>query len=583
MATNKASVLKDVVAYVDVWSSDKTENFSEPFILKLEEMGAQVKKRFSKHVTHVIFSYGHPATWRNAKKDNVKLVSVLWVNRCYEEAERVNEDLFPALSETNPALLNKKHRCMQPKDSPERTPNSDKRMKKKLDKMMKNVTPSMPLFKEFSPIIIDEESGIIYSPAFKRSDYMARRLKERKEENDHISESQIKSPSDRKPSLGNSPTVFKCPYNQSDDEAGPSVAETGSAAESPAKEEGTSLPDIKQHHHEQETTEQLRVSSWSHGSPEKISVELTNVEGKKDEENLLSSRGSSRRITLKHMESIKANLFTNTPDTTGTSDSKKNKKVGRRSSMKSTSSSKGKKPLSSECTSKKGKGMTKTNNSSEETKTLSPENVNYATNLFTTAISTLSLETTSPEGNTNSKQTSLCSALVQPDKLSCETLKNVLCTADGDDDVFEDYFSPANLNFNKKKARSIGPIAKTEQFPFELDSGSTKVKPRRSDSAVNDINMSKKKQSKLHFKDLHTRNASEELTDLAVSAENLKPLTKKRRYSALPCTSMSAPSTTQRKQPPQCVKQTKSEDTDAALESHEKPDCSLRSDSVTSE
>uniref|UniRef100_A0AAV2JRY0 BRCT domain-containing protein n=1 Tax=Knipowitschia caucasica TaxID=637954 RepID=A0AAV2JRY0_KNICA len=232
MATNKASVLKDVVAYVDVWSSDKTENFSEPFILKLEEMGAQVKKRFSKHVTHVIFSYGHPATWRNAKKDNVKLVSVLWVNRCYEEAERVNEDLFPALSETNPALLNKKHRCMQPKDSPERTPNSDKRMKKKLDKMMKNVTPSMPLFKEFSPIIIDEESGIIYSPAFKRSDYMARRLKERKEENDHISESQIKSPSDRKPSLGNSPTVFKCPYNQSDDEAGPSVAETGMSAPS---------------------------------------------------------------------------------------------------------------------------------------------------------------------------------------------------------------------------------------------------------------------------------------------------------------------------------------------------------------
>lgn len=33
----------DVVAYVDVWSSDKTANFSKPFVQQLEEMGAQVR------------------------------------------------------------------------------------------------------------------------------------------------------------------------------------------------------------------------------------------------------------------------------------------------------------------------------------------------------------------------------------------------------------------------------------------------------------------------------------------------------------------------------------------------------------
>lgn len=33
----------DVVAYVDVWSSDKTANYSKPFVQQLQEMGAQVR------------------------------------------------------------------------------------------------------------------------------------------------------------------------------------------------------------------------------------------------------------------------------------------------------------------------------------------------------------------------------------------------------------------------------------------------------------------------------------------------------------------------------------------------------------
>ena len=36
-------IFPDVVAYVDVWSSTKTENYSKPFIDELKEMGAEVR------------------------------------------------------------------------------------------------------------------------------------------------------------------------------------------------------------------------------------------------------------------------------------------------------------------------------------------------------------------------------------------------------------------------------------------------------------------------------------------------------------------------------------------------------------
>ncbi|XP_034537570.1 microcephalin isoform X2 [Notolabrus celidotus] len=207
-------VLNDVVAYVDVWSSDKTANCSKPFVQQLQEMGAQVTKTFNKQVTHVVFKNGHPATWRKAKKSDVKLVSVLWVSRCYEDGVRGDEELYPALNDDSTVLRNKKHRCMQPKDSPEKTPDNDRRMKKKLDRMMKDLHPKQSIVTEVSPIIIDEENGIVYSPGLKRSDYMARRLKDMKEKHEYLSPTasqmvECRSPTGQKPSLGNTPTVFK--------------------------------------------------------------------------------------------------------------------------------------------------------------------------------------------------------------------------------------------------------------------------------------------------------------------------------------------------------------------------------------
>lgn len=40
------NVCADVVAYVDVWSGEKTANYSDVFIQQLEEMGAQVSACF---------------------------------------------------------------------------------------------------------------------------------------------------------------------------------------------------------------------------------------------------------------------------------------------------------------------------------------------------------------------------------------------------------------------------------------------------------------------------------------------------------------------------------------------------------
>uniref|UniRef100_A0A674EZ56 Microcephalin 1 n=1 Tax=Salmo trutta TaxID=8032 RepID=A0A674EZ56_SALTR len=184
---NCAAILKDVVAYVDVWSSSKTENYSKPFIQQLQDMGVEVSKTFNKQVTHVVFKNGHQATWNKAKKTGVKLVSVLWVARCKDDGEHVNEELCPALNdEVNPALK-KRHRCMQPRDTPPRTPENDRRMKKKLDKMIKDLVPKSPLITDVSPYIIDEENGIVYSPSMKRSESMAQRLKEMREKRENLS------------------------------------------------------------------------------------------------------------------------------------------------------------------------------------------------------------------------------------------------------------------------------------------------------------------------------------------------------------------------------------------------------------
>uniref|UniRef100_A0A667XYF2 Microcephalin 1 n=1 Tax=Myripristis murdjan TaxID=586833 RepID=A0A667XYF2_9TELE len=151
-------------------------------------MGAQVSKTFNKQVTHVVFNNGHQATWTKAKKTGVKLVSVLWLASCKDDGVHVDEELYPAVNdERHPELKKRTHRCMQPRDSPDKTPENNKRMRKKLDKLMKDLPQKTSLITDVSPYIIDEENGIVYSPKLKRSDTMAQRLREMKEKRENLS------------------------------------------------------------------------------------------------------------------------------------------------------------------------------------------------------------------------------------------------------------------------------------------------------------------------------------------------------------------------------------------------------------
>ncbi|XP_077074177.1 microcephalin isoform X2 [Siphateles boraxobius] len=210
------SFLKDVVAYVDVWSASRMEDYSDPFIQQLLDMGAEVSKTLNKQVTHVVFKHGRPSTWKKAQKMGVRIVSVHWVARCKESNEHVDEDLFPARNEESKLhLLNKRtHRCMQPRDFPIKTPENDRRLKKKINKMMEDMISSSPVGSDTSPFVIDEESGIVYSPSLKRSDSMAQRLREMRAQREHLSptasqmqESGSGYDSSLRTALGASPTL----------------------------------------------------------------------------------------------------------------------------------------------------------------------------------------------------------------------------------------------------------------------------------------------------------------------------------------------------------------------------------------
>ncbi|XP_034753841.1 microcephalin isoform X2 [Etheostoma cragini] len=489
--SNKCSALKDVVAYVDVWSSDKTANYSKPFVQQLQEMGAQVSKTFSKQVTHVVFNNGHPATWRNAKKSGVRLVSVLWVGRCYDDGVCVDEDLFPAFNdESNPLLKNKKHRCMQPKDSPERTPENDRRMRKKLDKLMKDIVPKQPLVTDVSPIFIDEENGIVYSPALKRSDYMAQRLKDMKEKRENLSltASQMVescSPTGLKPSLGSTPPVFKLMYDQSDDESSASVA---APAYLPDKEERRTQFDVTDHDRLEQCNRKSSKKPWlspRHDVPKRISssVKFPDLNDKEDDEVNRQKDSIRTSVRKKPAEKHKSIGLLESPCQDRGSDNSKNfHKEKRQSKIKSSSPP----PNNSEKGMRKIKALT-------ETKThFFPEaasSCRSSPSKLVDAAVELSKETSTPLQKIPKRARASISSLVQSFTLSVDPKSVASCSTDGDD-VFEDFFSPAN---HQRLPLSNLPMKTDIQIPFELDSVPKKRKQRRSSSIVSETDSKKKR------------------------------------------------------------------------------------------
>uniref|UniRef100_UPI00398F2925 microcephalin isoform X2 n=1 Tax=Pristiophorus japonicus TaxID=55135 RepID=UPI00398F2925 len=218
----KKAILQDVVAFVEVWSSNKTENYSKPFVEHLIDMGATVLKYFNKQVTHVIFKDGHESVWKKAKKTGVKLVSVLWVERCMATSTHVDESLFPAMNESTSLPENKRrHRCMKPKDFIEKTPENNKRLQRKLDQMIQDLDLKKTIGAELPLLSFDEDATDlnilkIKSVPVNRFCGMVERLREMKEKRENLSptasqNSQSTMPSSAaslcQPSLGESPSV----------------------------------------------------------------------------------------------------------------------------------------------------------------------------------------------------------------------------------------------------------------------------------------------------------------------------------------------------------------------------------------
>nr|XP_051688646.1 microcephalin isoform X2 [Oryctolagus cuniculus] len=156
-------------------------------------MGAKVSKTFNKQVTHVVFKDGYQSTWDKAQKRGVKLVSVLWVEKCRTAGAHIDESLFPAAntSEHLPSLIKKKRKCMQPKDFFPKTPDNDKRLQKKFDKMAQELQRQKTTLDNDTPVLLFESNGMLtYSPTVKVCSHhssMEKRLQEMKEKRENLS------------------------------------------------------------------------------------------------------------------------------------------------------------------------------------------------------------------------------------------------------------------------------------------------------------------------------------------------------------------------------------------------------------
>lgn len=142
------TTLKGCVAYVDVWSSDATDNRSSVFRNFLKRMGATVAMKFTKEqpITHLVFKDGHKSSLQKAIKRNVKIVNCLWVDRCRVLQEWVDEIEF--LFDPTNYKPPKRFREMQPLEPEEmlrRSAESLKRRKARYEKKNARIMFQSPL------------------------------------------------------------------------------------------------------------------------------------------------------------------------------------------------------------------------------------------------------------------------------------------------------------------------------------------------------------------------------------------------------------------------------------------------------
>lgn len=106
----------------------------------------------------------------------------------------IDEALFPAANpnEHLPSLMKKKRKCMQPKDFMPKTPENDKRLQKKFEKMAKELQQQKTTVDNDVPVLLFESNGSLgYSPTVKicsgHHSAVEKRLQEMKEKRENLS------------------------------------------------------------------------------------------------------------------------------------------------------------------------------------------------------------------------------------------------------------------------------------------------------------------------------------------------------------------------------------------------------------
>lgn len=320
---------------------------------------------------------------------------------------------------------------------------------------------------------------------------------------------------------------------QSDEDSSASVAEPGY---SPHEEGKTQVYDLEQCHRNSSEKPWL---SPCHNVPKQISGPLRCPDFMDNEDEERSRQQKSRRTSVRLVEKNKFSSLLESPCQDRRLDVSK-----RRSQIKSSS------PLPNK--SEKGKQKNNAAKSFTETKNLCcPDAVNSSSPAtLGDAVAKLSEETAAPLKKMErkiSKQARLSvSTLVRPFTLCGESKGVGSHSTDGDDNVFEDFFSPANQHHRSKRHLvSNLDVERDIQIPFELDPVPKKRKQRRSESIGSETNSIKKRKleerQKVKSHNEQSNACSEpesQESECAVDSPSasLTLMAKKQRQSTLPFT-----------------------------------------------
>ncbi|XP_039271269.2 microcephalin-like [Styela clava] len=159
------------VAFVDVWSSDATDNRSCVFRNFLTRMGATVVRKFTKEhpITHVVFKDGHKSVIQKAQKRNIKLVTCLWVDRCRVLQKWVNEeDYLFDVSKYKPPKRFYEMQPQEPEDAIRKSAERLKRRKARFDKKHARIMFQSPLVTNSRSANNTPDAATPSNPAFNR-------------------------------------------------------------------------------------------------------------------------------------------------------------------------------------------------------------------------------------------------------------------------------------------------------------------------------------------------------------------------------------------------------------------------------